>query len=163
METVNHETYVSLEVAKLLKDAGFDWGTFSHWTESDTNNSDFKFSGLSDKPILYDGHTPIDEDACIGRKKDWNNYNNECPLIYNYSAPTLDVAQQWLREVKNCYAGVEVFVHDLDKNNIYYTYNWVVYFNGDRYSGSDYDTTRYYEVAQEASIKKTLKLILAQK
>ena len=25
METVNHEYYVSLEVAKLLKEAGFDW------------------------------------------------------------------------------------------------------------------------------------------
>ena len=25
METINHECYVSLEVAKLLKEAGFDW------------------------------------------------------------------------------------------------------------------------------------------
>ena len=25
METMNHECYVSLEVAKLLKEAGFDW------------------------------------------------------------------------------------------------------------------------------------------
>lgn len=25
MNTINHEYYISLEVAKLLKDAGFDW------------------------------------------------------------------------------------------------------------------------------------------
>ena len=118
METINHECYVSLEVAKLLKEAGFDW----------------------ECPYKYERSIM----AC--RYED-------------YEKPTLDVAQRWLREAKNYYVSVEVFVHDLDKNNIYYTYNWVVYFNGDRYSGSDFDTTRYYEVAQEAGIKKALELI----
>lgn len=72
----------------------------------------------------------------------------------------LHIAQKWLREVKNCYVGVEEFVHNLDKNNIYYTYNWVVYLDGDRHSGSDYDNTRYYEVALEAGINKALEIIL---
>ena len=131
METVNHECYVSLEIAKLLKEAGFDWKCIDFYDILDLT--------------YYQHNKPI-------------NWNGETDIIC--SRPTLDVAQRWLREVKNCYAGVEVFVHDLDKNNIYYTYNWAVYFNGDRYSGSDYDTTRYYEVAQEASIKKALKIIL---
>ena len=31
METINHECYVSLEVAKLLKEAGFDWECQSYY------------------------------------------------------------------------------------------------------------------------------------
>lgn len=34
METVNHEYYVSLEVAKLLKEAGFDWGCREYYPEN---------------------------------------------------------------------------------------------------------------------------------
>lgn len=143
METVNHETYVSLEVAKLLRQLGFDWEVISFYTNDITEGCESEYEL---RLVKFDNWN--------GKNKTW------CDLI---SAPTLEVAQRWLREVKNCYTGVEVFVHDLDKNNIYYTYNWVVYFNGDRYSGSDYDTTRYYEVAQEASIKKALKIILEKK
>ncbi len=55
---------------------------------------------------------------------------------------------------------IDVFVHNLDKNNIYYTHNWIMYLDGERYSGSNWDDTRYYEVAQEAGIKKALELIL---
>lgn len=159
-----HETYVSFETARLLKQAGFDWKTFSHWTESDINNPDFKFSGLSDKPILYDGYIPIDEETYVGRKKDWNNYNNECPLIYNYSAPTLDVAQRWLREVK----GVEVYAHVfydscemLDEWDVYvYEVNHITKHIEDYISS--YDIYHTYEEALEAGIKKCLNLILKE-
>ena len=162
MTTINHECYVSLEVAKLLKEAGFDWETFSHWTESDVNNPDFKFSGLSDKPILYDGYTIIDEDTFVGRKKDWNNYNNECQLIYNYSAPTLDIAQRWLREVK----GIEIYAHVfydsremLDELVVYvYEVNHIIKQIEDWINS--YDVYHSYEEAQEAGIKKVLEIIL---
>ena len=161
METEMHEYHVSLEVAKLLKQAGFDWKTFSHWTESDINNPDFKFSGLSNKPILYDGYTPIDEEACVGRKKDWNNYNNECPLIYHYSAPTLDIVQRWLREVKGYH--ISVFPETTYKEGI--MYNFSIYkedydFNANHiYTGQ---TVKTYEEAQEAGIKKALEIILKE-
>ena len=138
MEVINHECYVSFEVAKLLKKAGFDW---------ECKKIHFKtgWKGNDDVWELED-----------------NNKKTKLVLELDYCllAPTLEVVQRWLREVKNCYVGVEVFVHNLDKNNIYYTYNWIVYLDGDRYSGSDIDTTRYYEVVQETSIKKALELIL---
>ena len=176
METINHECYVSLEVAKLLKEAGFDWETFSHWVESDINNPDFKFSGLSDKPILYDGYTPIDEDTCVGRKKDWNNYNDECPLICNYSAPTLAVAQRWLREVKGLLLGMAV--HDNALNYAWeYTISRIEHVNLDGRDLSligwlcdNYDETENiihhgkkfvpYEETLESGIKKALEMIL---
>ena len=129
METINHECYVSLEVAELLKQAGFNWYNCNYRYNSNLK-LDYNIPGR-----IYGGD-------------------------YHCAAPTLDVTQRWLREVKNCYIDVEVFVHNLDKNNVYYTYNWIVYFNNDRYSGSDTETTRYYEVAQEVGIKKALEIIL---
>lgn len=69
MKTTNHEYYVSLEVAKLLKEAGFDWDTYSAY------NKDGMFTDKN-RSILT-----------------WNDFANY------YSAPTLDVVQRWLREV----------------------------------------------------------------
>lgn len=148
-----HESYVSLETAKMLKEAGFDWKIASYYVryyEGDGN----------------DDSIPTEEFRLhIGDNTYCTDYNNT-PLTYingilhKLSAPTLDVAQRWLREVKNCSIMIDVFVHDLDKNNIYYTYNWIMYLDGERYSGSNWDDTRYYEVAQEAGIKKALELIL---
>lgn len=77
METTNHECYVSLEVAKLLKEAGFDWECNRHYTEG--------------RNILFEkaekGHVIITRNQ------------SEYPSLY--FAPTLEVAQRWLREVKN--------------------------------------------------------------
>ena len=136
MREINHEYYVSLEVAKLLKKAGFGWETKNRW----------------------DYCKPIDEWSLRNYPEEPRNWNSK---YYNYdcSAPTLEVAQRWLREVKNCYTGIDVFVRNLDKNNTYYN-RWFVYFNGARYSGSNYDDTQYYEEAQEAGIKKALEIIL---
>lgn len=136
MEIINHEYYVSLEVAKLLKEAGFDWKV----------------------RYMYRNNNPT---LCICTETPYRNTPkfNKCPMYWQYAAPTLDVVQRWLREVKNCYTGIDVFVRNPDKNNTYYN-RWFVYFNGTRYSGSNYDDTPYYEEAQEAGIKKALEIIL---
>ena len=144
METTNHEYYVSLEVAKLLKEAGFDWEVNHYYF---TQNGKTRSKSVFIHPA--------------------QNYNGPMATIDSKSfefevcsRPTLEIAQRWLREVKNCPVIIDIFVHDLDKNNIYYTYNWIMYLDDNRYSGSDIDTTRYYEVAQEAGIKKALEIIL---
>jgi hypothetical protein len=119
METINHECYVSLEVAKLLKEADFDWETFGY------NNK----LGFFHRAIPHHGET---------------------------SAPTLDMAQKWLREVKN--ANIEISydkermwnvidIFDIDKEVTFDNYYYEKYF----------DT---YEEAQEAGIKKALEIIL---
>ena len=76
METVNHECYVSLEVAKLLKKAGFDMEGMSYYQNG----------------IFY--QYLIDKERIIIM-----NHNSAPNYMEQYSAPTLDVAQRWLREV----------------------------------------------------------------
>ena len=92
MNTNNtHEKYVSLETAKLLKEAGFDW----------TIDCDFVYAIFNDRTEflnniyvinvyesnLRPGLGPLDRDS----------------YVCKYHAPTLDVAQRWLREVKGIY------------------------------------------------------------
>ena len=69
-----HESYVSLETARLLRKAGFRWECFQCWVVDDTS-------------------TTLDT-RCTAAW-DWNG------ITKNYSAPTLAVAQRWLREEKN--------------------------------------------------------------
>ena len=128
METANHECYVSLEVAKLLKKAGFDWKV----------------------RYMYRNNNPT---LCICTESPYRNVPklNKCPMYWQYAAPTLEIAQKWLREEKN----YEIFV--------------VVKFLADKeyiarvetnISGYSTDIYKFYEEAQEAGIKKALEIIL---
>lgn len=69
-----HENYVSLETAKLLKEAGFDWNCVAHY-----------HNGVIDN--IYS-----EERNHNSKEYDDGGYN-----VY-YSAPTLDIARQWLRD-----------------------------------------------------------------
>ena len=145
-----HENYVSLEVAKLLKQVGFDWGCPTAW--------DLTFPN---EPYLnYDAIYPVDF------------RNNLDDVFY---APTLAVAQKWLREVKN----IEICIHweiefeekELDWNKRRYCYDIDTHVDdipllsidddywaeGYHTFGNSYST---YEEAQEAGIKKALEMIL---
>lgn len=132
METENHEYYVSPEIANLLEKAGFDW----------------RCRKCYNKGVLFDMES--------------DEIREQCPQHSSYDvlAPTLEVAQRWLREVK----GFEV------------TIDWsvivngkIVDFNGRGYNfhvesdnsadGSD-DKFPSYEQAQEAGIKKALEIML---
>lgn len=125
METINHECYVSFGVAKLLKEAGFNWGCRGY------------FDGIEFHP---------------NGSVECTNYNsNTCKYL---KAPTLDVAQRWLREMK----GIHVYVISYRQNN------------QDKISGYCYKVYEFtqgwefncfsYEEAQEAGIKRALEIIL---
>ena len=128
-----HESYVSLEVAKLLKQAEFDWEIESYY-----NDGFFYPHDLTDFITL--------------------NYNALKHANAIYSAPTLAVAQKWLREVKNIFL-YPIPVH-VDKK-----WNWRYWYidvrdkdnTEQRYSVLNYIT---YESALEAGIKKCLELRL---
>lgn len=75
MKTTNHEYYVSLEVAKLLKEAGFDWPTRYSYDL-------YLYSTEGEKRVI-DGFA--------------STFCNEHNVLA--SMPTLEVAQRWLREV----------------------------------------------------------------
>lgn len=90
----NHENYVSLETAKLLKQAGFDW----------TIDCDFVYAIFNDRTEflndiyvinayqsnLRPGLGPLDRDS----------------YVCKYHAPTLSVAQEWLRVTENIWIEV---------------------------------------------------------
>ena len=134
METMNHECYVSLEVAKLLKEAGFEWE--EHYPRN--------FCYVNDNTELFD-------------KSVLKNYIGEDDVIY--LAPTLDIAQRWLREVKD----IDVYIFPTTNNKRGCVYEWgiktfgrALWVEGQPYT-NQYET---YEEAQEASIKKALEIIL---
>ena len=131
MKTVNHECYILLEVAKLLKEAGFDWETKHRW----------------------DYCKPIDEWSLRNYPEEPRNWNSK---YYNYdcSAPTLEVAQRWLREVKEIEVNVLcVYIDHIKK------YSYTIFTNEYKHEIIDegFDT---YEEALETGIKKALELIL---
>lgn len=137
-----HESYVSLEIAKLLKKLGFKWGCRAAW--------DLTFP---DEPYLnYD----------TVYQTDFNNDVDD--ILY---APTLSVAQRWLREVKNCQ--VEI-MYMYDKYGINIGKYVVIYTVQDRIHESLVDEEseqpiklfEVYEKAQEAGIKKCLDVLLEE-
>ena len=130
METVNHECHVDIEVAKLLKEAGFDWEVERfYWYDKQERKY---FLSL----LRY----------------------NEQPKSNEYLAPTLEVAQRWLREVKNisvnitstCYSEYEYIIRKINqsshKDNVIYALTACRFYT--------------YEAAQEAGIKTALEIIL---
>lgn len=134
MTIVNHECYISFEIAKLLKEAGFDWE--EHYPRN--------FCYVNDNTELFD-------------KSVLKNYIEEDDVIY--LAPTLEVAQRWLREVKD----IDVYIFPTTNNKRGCVYEWgiktfgrALWIEGQPYT-NQYET---YEEAQEAGIKKALEIIL---
>lgn len=127
------EDIVSHELAVKLKELGFDCMTYTHYTQDDNN-------------IRYT------EDAL--------NWNNGTAL---FSAPRLDQAQKWLREVKE----IDVLVF-----NCACGYGWEISKAGNRQTrgttialfddnGEDKDSGMWlsYESALSAGIDKALELL----
>ena len=134
METMNHECYVSLEVAKLLKEAGFDWE--EHYPRN--------FCYVNDNTELFD-------------KSVLKNYIEDDDVIY--LAPTLDITQRWLREVKD----IDVYIFPTTNNRRGCVYEWgiktfgrALWVEGQPYT-NQYET---YEEALEVGIKKAIEIIL---
>ena len=130
MKAINHEYFVSLEVAKLLKEAGFDWNCYK----------------------LYEREYERDGIVQAVTSANWNS-----SLKY-YSASTLDVVQRWLREIKCIHLYVRpilderkyvvtVVVDDLTWGQV----------NDNTGTAKRFNT---YEEAQESGIKKALEIIL---
>ena len=135
-----HESYVSLETAKMLKEAGFDWEGTSYYQHG----------------VFYP--YKIDRERLVIM-----NQSSAPSYMEQYSAPTLDVAQRWLREVKDIEVVVEwcvIFdgiIHPFEKRKYEYTIQGVINMTNFSYGEVGYDT---YEEAQEAGIKKVLEIIL---
>ena len=133
-----HETYVSLEVAKLLKEAGFDWKCIRYYQ----NDDETLYGPLVEQYKLVE-----------------TNFNVAPVYMNQYSAPTLDVAQRWLREVKN----IQIIASPLSGSKKWTPLIakdfWLLHegISGIALTPENFDT---YELALEVGIKKALELIL---
>ena len=132
MKTVNHESYVSFEVAKLLKEAGFDW---------ECRKIYYNYPENTDNWSLEDNYM---------------NHHHILHVDFALLSPTLDLAQRWLRKIKNVVLLVD-FNNDEDceENERY----GVTIYTG-KECIIELATYPTYEEAQEAGIKKALEIIL---
>lgn len=136
MNEINHECYVSLDTAKLLKKAGFDWECRGY------------FDGIEFHP---------------NGSVECTNYNsNACKYL---KVPTLDVAQRWLRENKGYYIAWEFNMNIGSCGQELYDFTDIsVYIFVDSEQGNickcklkeNYKTI---EEAQESGIKKALEIL----
>lgn len=132
MEVINNEYYVSFEIANLLKKAGFDWDTYNAY------NKDGVFTDKNRSMIT------------------WNHFSEY------YSAPTLEVAQRWLRKVKGYYVVWEfnMNINSLGQELYDFTdisvYIFVESKQGNICKNRLKENYKTIEEAQEAGIKKAL-------
>jgi hypothetical protein len=128
-----HESYASLKTAKMLEEAGFDWSSFAYY---DTNN----ILCISDVLITKESSDLTEHINCL--------------------APTLEVAQRWLRDVKDIYTMVFKDFATIDGWH-YFVVKKEDWESGNESNFCQQESNHYtYEESQEAGIKKAVELIL---
>lgn len=146
MKTINYESYVSHEVAKLLKKVGFD-------CECETC-----YIGKSTRPYKYHNFFNWNMPRKYFEKDGSNNlfhaFITQKKTNIFISAPTLEVAQGWLRDVKRLFICIIPEIKDYKATWNFYICNEQGFF----YENENCFLT--YEEAKEAGIKKALEIIL---
>lgn len=148
MEIRNHEYYVSFEIANLLKKAGFDW-------ELETC-----YIGKSVRPYKYhkffNWNKPRKDFEKDGSDNLFHAFITQKKTNSFISAPTLEVAQRWLREVKGLHINVDTWPGAL--------WRWIVWkINPERrIVASKHSSYKTYEEALESGIYKALEIILEE-
>lgn len=134
---------ITIETAKLAKQAGFDW--------------ECKYYYRSDEQLIYDHDGNVE------------NWNDEIYSMngYVYSAPTQSVLQRWLREVKSIWVSVTCdspgdLQHAMYRAELYdekIGYYYTSYWDDDEKEefAEEYPT---YETALEDGLKQCLTLLI---
>lgn len=132
------ETYVSLKVAKLLKKAGFDW------------EIDSIYQVYPEKPVRFEVVREF--------QFNWNIHSNVI------SAPTLAVAQKWLREVKGINIQIQSCFDSVNcQYNVVIGYDYFIHRIDGKMTILPSDIHyQSYEESLEAGIKKCLEIFLQE-
>lgn len=132
---MSKEDYVSLEVAKMLKEKGFDeyCGAYYHlyWMNEYTEDESFEISSSND----------------------FKNSNN----VYRIGAPTLYEAQKWLREKHNIHLVVQCICYHGPTHH--YDYKCEIYALDSNRGYREADIRCTYEETLNLGILEALKLI----
>lgn len=136
------EDYVSFEVAKLLKEKGFDGKCHSHYYSCH----------YPDGSIQYHKY----ESSVKGDKCWYDVYSLKTLPVDHYLAPTLQIAMKWLREVHHLHIIPEI--SDVSRlNPQYYVVIWLTTSKRESYILELFDS---YEEACEAAIKYCLENLI---
>lgn len=162
-----HENYVSLETAKLLKQAGFDWECDSFY------GLDVRYKGKSinedeEYELKAKGEESKIEHVDGGMVYNFYHTNKEGKGFGGYSRPTLAAAQKWLREVKKCHVICDLSSICEPPGYSFYIFHFIFDERGCYEIDKSYQCTVYeyyltYEEALEAGLKKCFELILKKK
>lgn len=144
------EELVTLEIAKLLKEKGFNERTLFAYKNNgdlyqDPNRIESSYNSLPVPELCENFHTCANFIPC-----------NKCQIaIHLISAPGQSFAQKWLRETKKLHVEVSYMYGD------YWTYDILTIPNHDLVGLSDRPIIHYksYEESLEAGIRESLKLI----
>lgn len=134
---MTEESYVSLDTAKLLKEAGFDVPCRGVYVTDRTGYYEFR---------EYDNKQTKD-DLC------WNTGDG---FQYEYLAPTQALAARWLREVHKLHVFAKrIYEYALDK------FSWGYYIQSSNYEYCKNFEIGFdkYEQALEAGLQEAIKLI----
>jgi len=128
------EDYVSFEIAKLLKEKGFNEKLLTFYlTDEAKKEGCFQIMAFTDDEID-------------------NNHSNHC-----YLAPTLQMAMKWLREVHKIFIEISI---SIDLNGEYH-YRYSILNKECKYVRKGYiDFDWNYEQACEAAIKYCLENLI---
>jgi hypothetical protein len=141
------EAYVSFEIAKLLKEKGFNEYCWKLYELVDLN-----------KPILLNGFE-LDSDSKFWDNKYLELYKKEHSYINDIcSAPTHQMVMQWLREIHNLHiVPKKDFYGGFYTGRIYDDRREIITDKDDYIACSGYDK---YEDATEAAIKYCLENLI---
>lgn len=142
------EDYVSFEVAKLLKDKGFNEACNRVYEGPNLIYTDIPIS-----PLMYLGELKGELGGFHPKQK--YIHNNELGDIV-YTAPTFQMARKWLREKYNIH--IEV-VHLNPYKHTYYLYRYYSC-QSERYVQNTNPEYSTYEKACEAAIKYCLENLI---
>lgn len=129
------EDYVSVEVAKLLKEKGFDCECYGYYDT--TKHPDYMLE-----------HSGSEMDS------------NDGPDCY-ISAPTLQMAMKWLRETKDWHIVLApMFANDINRKMVLYGYDWEISSPSREQTEHSKDFLPNYEKSCEAAIKYCLENLI---
>ena len=141
------EDYVSFEVAKLLKEKGFNEITEDFYDSSGKSD---------DEQALYGGSLKF------GRNF-WNNdpfIKSGYPEFVTFARPTQSIVLKWLREVHNIFIAMNVSWAEGDMRNPISWMCEVIDMNTTKRDYSNFIHRPTYEEAVEAALKYTLENLI---
>ena len=137
------EAYVSFEIARLLKEKGFN-----ELCNRVYEGPNLKYTTIPISPLMSLGELKVE----LGGFDPKQLYitNDELGDIV-YAAPTLQMAMKWLREVHSIYIDIDIL------NGV--TYWWSIYLL-DKKQGETTISYNTYEEAVEAALKYVLENLI---